>query len=145
MGADTRCGAKHGYRPGLRWKGCMAGETFMNGTKHMIRALGASALVWGGLSVGTEAHAQVDRGGREVVGDLGRAESISLTGNQRFDFPNGFVAGGTVQIKSGIAQFTNTAAMLWWTSANVWNNTTNDDAALFNCLGQQVDFFDDGV
>ena len=69
---------------------------------------------------------------------------ISLAGNQRFDFPNGFVAGGLVQIKSGVAQFANTQSMLWWTSASQWNNATNDDAVLFNCLDQQVDFFDDG-
>jgi hypothetical protein len=70
---------------------------------------------------------------------------ISLTGNQRFDFPSGFVAAGTVQIESYTPEFTNTSTMLWWTAAAVWNNSSNDDAALYNCVGTQVSFFDDGV
>jgi hypothetical protein len=70
---------------------------------------------------------------------------VSLTGSQRFNFPSGFTAGGTVQVRSGVAQFANTVSTLWWTSANVWNNTTNDDAALYNCDGQLVQTFDDGI
>ena len=69
---------------------------------------------------------------------------ISETGSQRFDFPSGFVLTGSVQVKSGTGQFSNTSSALWWTTANVWNNSSNDDALLFNCAGTQVSRFDDG-
>jgi hypothetical protein len=112
------------------------------------RRLAATAAICGGATADIIA---LDKfGPPEVVtitgsGNLTGWYIISLTGNQRFDFPNGFVAGGVVQIKSGVAEFANTSSMLWWTAGNIWNNASNDDAALFNCLGQQVDFFDDGV
>ena len=41
-------------------------------------------------------------------------------------------------------QFANSASVLWWLSANVWNNSSNDDAALYNCNGELVQTFDDG-
>ena len=77
-------------------------------------------------------------------GDMTGWYLISLTGNQRYDFPNGFNLSGTVTIHSATAQFTDTPTDLWWTGANLWNNSSNDDAALFNCNDQQVSFFDDG-
>ncbi len=69
---------------------------------------------------------------------------ISESGNQRFDFPTGYVGSGSVQIRSGVAQFPNTQTELWWSGANLWNNSSDDDAFLYNCLGPQVDFFDAG-
>jgi hypothetical protein len=68
-----------------------------------------------------------------------------MTGRQTFNFPSGFVASGTLQVRSGVAQFANTATSLWWTAANVWNNSTDDDAALYDCNGQLVQVFDDGM
>lgn len=70
---------------------------------------------------------------------------ISEAGNQRFDFPSGFTASGPVQIRSGVAQFPNGASELWWTSSNIWNNADDDDAMLFDCLGQLRSTFEDGV
>lgn len=70
---------------------------------------------------------------------------ISVRGNQRFDFPNNFTLSGSVLVKSGIAAFPNSSSQLWWTSANQWNNSEDDDAVLYNCLGQQVSYFDDGI
>jgi hypothetical protein len=72
------------------------------------------------------------------------AEEVVAFGSQTFTFPNGYVANGTFTVISSTPQFANTQSQLWWTTANIWNNASNDDAALFNCLGQQVDFFDDG-
>jgi micrococcal nuclease len=69
---------------------------------------------------------------------------ISVRGNQRLDFPANFTLNGSVQVKSAVPQFSNSASQLWWTSANVWNNSDDDDAVLYNCAGQQVSYFDDG-
>jgi endonuclease YncB( thermonuclease family) len=70
---------------------------------------------------------------------------ISVRGNQRFDFPNNFTLAGNVQIKSGTPAFQNSSTQLWWTAANQWNNSDDDDAILYNCLGQQVSYFNDGI
>ena len=68
---------------------------------------------------------------------------ISVRGNQRFDFPSNFTLNGSVQVHSGTPQFANSSGQLWWTSANQWSNTEDDDAALYNCLGQQASYYDD--
>lgn len=69
---------------------------------------------------------------------------ISVRGNQRFDFPTNFTLSGSVQISSGTAAFPNSSSQLWWTAANQWSNSDDDDAVLYNCLGQQVSYLDDG-
>jgi hypothetical protein len=69
---------------------------------------------------------------------------ISTNGSQRFDFPAGYVLGGSVVIRSNVAAFPPSPTQLWWTTAAVWNNTQNDDAQLFNCQGMLVQTFDDG-
>jgi micrococcal nuclease len=77
-------------------------------------------------------------------GDLTGWYLVSTRGNQRFNFPPGFELSGSVQIRSGTAAFANSTAQLWWTAATQWNNSEDDDAALNNCAGVQVDYFDDG-
>ncbi|MFN0146624.1 MAG: hypothetical protein ACKVT1_08945 [Dehalococcoidia bacterium] len=69
---------------------------------------------------------------------------ISTNGNQRFDFPQGFTLAGTVLIRSAVAQFANSSSQLWWTAASQWNNSQNDDAVLYDCLGTARSTFDDG-
>lgn len=69
---------------------------------------------------------------------------MSMRGSQRFDFPANFTLNGSVQVKSAAAPFLNSSAQLWWTSVNMWNNSDDDDGALYNCSGQQVSYFDDG-
>jgi endonuclease YncB( thermonuclease family) len=69
---------------------------------------------------------------------------VSTRGSQRFDFPDNFTLSGSVQIRSGTPAFPNSPSQLWWTSANQWNNSEDDDAVLYNCSGQQVGYFDDG-
>jgi micrococcal nuclease len=78
------------------------------------------------------------------AGNLSGWYLISVRGNQRYDFPNNFTLNGTVQVRSAVAAFSNSPTQLWWTSANQWNNSDDDDAVLYNCLGQQVSYFDDG-
>jgi len=78
-------------------------------------------------------------------GDLTGWTLVSVTGNQVFPFPDGYTANGSFTVHSGTPEFANSQSQLWWRTANTWNNDSNDDAALFNCLGQQVDFFDDGL
>jgi hypothetical protein len=70
---------------------------------------------------------------------------ISEAGNQRFDFPAELRLVGSVQVHSGVPQFPNTASTLWWTAARVWNNSSDDDALLYDCQGQLVATFDDGM
>jgi micrococcal nuclease len=69
---------------------------------------------------------------------------ISVRGNQRFDFPSNFTLSGSVQIRSGTAAFPNSPSQLWWANESQWNNSDDDDAVLYNCLGQQVSYFNDG-
>ncbi len=70
---------------------------------------------------------------------------VSESGNQRFDFPDGYVGNGNVTIYSGTPQFTNSQSMLWWSGSNLWNNGSDDDATLFDCNDTQRDFFEDGM
>lgn len=70
---------------------------------------------------------------------------ISTKGNQRFDFPSGFVLNGSVGILSGTPSFANSASRLWWSVATQWNNSEDDDAVLYDCVGQPVSYFDDGL
>jgi hypothetical protein len=69
---------------------------------------------------------------------------ISTAGNQRFDFPVGYVLSGSVTITSGSGAAANPPAVLLWTTSNIWNNSSNDDAVLYDCIGIQRSFFDDG-
>ncbi len=69
---------------------------------------------------------------------------VSENGNQRFDFPAGFILNGQVTIVSGRNPFANSATALWWVASTVWNNTDNDDALLYDCTGRLVHRFDDG-
>jgi len=76
-------------------------------------------------------------------GDLTGFYLISVTGNQRFDFPSGFVLSGSVEVLSAVPQFPDTATQLWWTARNHWNNRSDDDAELYDCTGARVSFWDD--
>ncbi len=77
-------------------------------------------------------------------GNLNGWYLISTRGNQRFDFPANFTLSGSVQVRSGTPFFPNSPSQLWWTSANMWNNSDDDDAILYDCNGQQRSYFDDG-
>jgi hypothetical protein len=90
----------------------------------------------------------LDKGGETVsvtgTGNMTGWYLISESGSQRFDFPNGFTLNGTVTIYSGTTQFPNTPTSLWWSGSNFWNNSSDDDAFLYNCTGGLVDVFEDG-
>jgi hypothetical protein len=96
----------------------------------------------------TAAITALDKVGEVVTlsatGDLTGWKVISLTGNQTFEFPAGFAGSGVVRVKSGTPLFLNTASDLWWSPANIWLNTGDDDAALVDCQGKTVQIFDDG-
>ena len=79
------------------------------------------------------------------TGDMTGWFLISEGGNQRFDFPSGFMLSGAVQIVSGRNPFAATATSLWWVTSTVWSNTTDDDALLYDCTGKLVQRFDDGM
>ncbi|MEO8538126.1 MAG: MBL fold metallo-hydrolase [bacterium] len=109
----------------------------------------SATVIPGGVCGGATATiVGVDKVGEVVTlsasGNLTGWRLVSLTGSQSFDFPSGFVATGTVQVRSAVPIFANTATTLWWSTSNVWNNSSNDDAALYNCVGQLVQTFDDG-
>ena len=78
-------------------------------------------------------------------GDLTGWYLISVRGNQRFDFPSGFFLDGAVQILSATPSFQNSGVLLFWRSSNVWNNSSDDDAELYDCDGNLVRVFDDGM
>ncbi|WP_322795088.1 thermonuclease family protein [Tepidiforma sp.] len=80
----------------------------------------------------------------EGSGNMSGWYVISERGNQRFDFPQGFVLSGRVEIVSDTPRFTNTATRLWWSDAAIWNNSLDDDALLYDCTGRLVQRFDDG-
>lgn len=103
-------------------------------------------LVCGGTSATITA---LDKLGERVTvsgtGDMTGWFLISEGGNQRFDFPSGFMLSGAVQIVSGRDPFAATASSLWWLTSTVWSNTTDDDALLYDCTGKLVQRFDDGM
>lgn len=70
---------------------------------------------------------------------------LSTDGIERFDFPDGFVLNGTVEIRSGSLATANPPAALLWTTDEVWTDNANDDAYLFNCEDFYRDDFDDGL
>ena len=69
---------------------------------------------------------------------------ISESGNQRFDFPSGYSLAGAVTLASGPAAVAAPPAVLLWTTANIWNNSSDDDAMLYDCLGTLRSTFEDG-
>ena len=60
-----------------------------------------------------------------------------------YDFPTGSVLSLTVDVPSATGPFAGSASRLWWTSANMWNNSSDDDAVLYDCAGAQVSYWDD--
>jgi hypothetical protein len=99
-----------------------------------------------GLAVSVTA---LDKAGEIVTvsgsGELSGWYLVSEAGGQRYTFPTGFRLEGSVQVRSGVAYFDDTATMLWWRSSSVWNNSSDDDAFLYDCAGTLVTQFDDGV
>lgn len=64
---------------------------------------------------------------------------ISVEGNQRYDFPSGYILspGATVYVTSGKNAKNQPPTYLKWTTANIWNNS-GDVAQLFNRDGVKV-------
>lgn len=64
---------------------------------------------------------------------------ISVEGNQRYDFPDGYIlkGGATVYITSGSKAKTQSPTYLKWTTTNIWNNS-GDIARLYNSDGVKV-------
>jgi competence protein ComEC len=108
-----------------------------------------TALAGGACGGATATITALDKSGEVVTlsaaGDLTGWQIVSLMGNQTFNFPAGFVAARIVRVKSGTPVFSNTASDLWWTAANIWLNSGDDDAALVDCEGATVQTFDDGA
>lgn len=77
-------------------------------------------------------------------GDLTGWKIVSLAGGQTFHFPAGFVGSGVVEVKSASPTFAASPNLLWWSTAKVWADFINDDAALYSCAGVLVQTFDDG-
>jgi hypothetical protein len=78
-------------------------------------------------------------------GDMTGWYLLSENGNQRFDFPFGFALNGAVVIDSGRPPFPPSSQNLWWITSTVWNNTADDDALLYDCVGVLAMRFDDGM
>lgn len=69
---------------------------------------------------------------------------VSAEGGERFDFPEGFVIDGLLQVTSGAAAVNDPPAMLRWTSSEVWDDSADDNAMLYDCVGNLRSNFDDG-
>ncbi|OAI43511.1 hypothetical protein AYO38_02590 [bacterium SCGC AG-212-C10] len=69
---------------------------------------------------------------------------ISESGNQRFNFPAGYQLNGSVQLQSGPNAISSPPGILLWTTGNIWNNTTDDDAFLYDCNDTLRSTFEDG-
>lgn len=69
---------------------------------------------------------------------------ISESGNQRFDFPAGYFLNSSVVIESGPGATHAPPARLLWTNSNIWNNSSDDDAFLYDCTGALKSTFEDG-
>jgi|DewCreStandDraft_2_1066082.scaffolds.fasta_scaffold29606_2 hypothetical protein len=67
---------------------------------------------------------------------------VSIIGNQTYTFPDGFVlkAGAKVVVISGKSA-TEGSGTLNWTTANIWNNFTEDPAELYDMNGKMVSTF----
>lgn len=57
---------------------------------------------------------------------------VSVTGNQKYTFPDGYrlKAGAEITIASN-----EETGDLFWTKANVWNNSASDPAELYDSNG----------
>ena len=78
-------------------------------------------------------------------GDLTGWYLVSVRGQQRYEFPSGFVLDGTVEVRSATPQFEDSSSKLHWSASAIWNNAEDDDAELYDCDERLVDRFDDGV
>jgi hypothetical protein len=80
------------------------------------------------------------------IGDLAGWELVSARGaaTQRYTFPAGFTLNGDVLVTSGVRRFTDLPSELWWTSDTIWSNSEDDNALLYDSVGQLVCEFDDG-
>jgi len=93
-------------------------------------------------SVNLEAEwVEIWNGGTEPV-DLTGWVLVSLRGDQRFAFPEGFVLapGAAVTITSGRAFRHQPPEVLGWTEKDVWNNA-GDPAVLVDPAGREVHRF----
>lgn len=65
---------------------------------------------------------------------------LSVTGNQKYIFPQGFIlkSNDRIRISSGEVEGT-----LQWSKKNIWNNTESDPAELYDENGNQVYRFED--
>jgi len=64
---------------------------------------------------------------------------VSVKGDQRFSFPDGFVlkAGQSVTVQSGSKAQNNPPSILLWTTSNIWNNE-GDPAELYDNKGNLI-------
>lgn len=65
---------------------------------------------------------------------------LSVTGNQRFNFPDGYTIKAGTEVK--VASFEATGD-LFWTKANMWNNSKSDPAEFYNAEGILQSRWDD--
>ncbi|HZG70379.1 MAG TPA: S-layer homology domain-containing protein [Chondromyces sp.] len=104
-------------------------------TPAPIPVTGDARIVSKNLS--TEVVAIKNNGNTSI--DMSGWYLVSVEGNQRFDFPDGYIlkAGATVYITSGPNAKHQPPAYLKWTTANIWNNS-GDMARLYNGNGVKV-------
>lgn len=72
--------------------------------------------------------------------NMSGSQLVSTSGRQAFTSPQGHVlaAGTEVTVTSGPNAIDNPPHILRWTTANIWNNSSEDDAILLDATGAEV-------
>lgn len=117
-------------------KGAVSGETSESGAQSSGPE--TPDVVISSLDKKAEFVEITNRSGKNI--DLTGWYIVSVTGNQTFRFPEGFIleAGKTVKISSAGA-----AGDLQWSAGNIWNNSSSDPAELYNASGVLIHRWDD--
>lgn len=65
---------------------------------------------------------------------------VSVTGDQKYEFPKGYIIPANSEIK--VVSY-EAVGDLVWTTANIWNNSKSDPAELYNAEGKLQSTWDD--
>ncbi|MDP2719192.1 MAG: lamin tail domain-containing protein [Dehalococcoidia bacterium] len=92
------------------------------------------------VSIDKEAEIVIIVNGSDSIVDLTGWYLLSKTGNQKYNFPQGFVleSGKTVKVLSGRDAASSGADELIWSRAYIWNNNEPDPGELYNASGQLI-------
>lgn len=68
---------------------------------------------------------------------------VSIRGTQRFDFPDGYILNPDQECRITGYGAAGTGDFDWEIGSGIWNNTSDDDGALYNRTDELIDYWDD--